>query len=564
MGWGGARPGSGPKRTPEQVAAKIARKPREAPKVAAEPKSNVIDFRRVFSQISAQINAEKASTASRAPEHTPFRLLSDLHPPRAVPKDIPDVKLAMDEAIGGDYQWATNAVAGFAFPGILQNGYAFLGYPFLAELAQIPEYRVISETIATEMTREWIELTATGDDDKTEKIDQLADELERLQVQDRFCDLATQDGLYGRAHLYLDTGIDLDAPNNPELTVPIGDGSELNKISDAKFAKGSLKKLKTIEAVWVYPYAYNAVNPLRDDWYRPERWYVLGNEVHRSRLLTFISQQVPDLLKPSYSFGGLSRSQMARPYVDNWLRTRQSVSDIIRMFSVFVLGTDLATLVQPGGAQILQRADMFNSTRDNRGLMMINKETEEFQNVSAPLGTLDHLQAQTQEHMAAVSRIPLVKLLGITPSGLNATAQDELRAFYDTIGAMQTRFFAPQLRVVINFAMRNLWGEVDPAIGFKFKTLWGMDERGRAEVRKIEAETGQILMDIGAVSQEEERKRIAADPDTPYQGLDIEDLPELKEEEEEGFQPLEPKGGGGGGNSADQALDAQTDDETAA
>ncbi|WP_198327721.1 hypothetical protein [Mesorhizobium sp. WSM1497] len=34
-------------------------------------------------------------------------------------------------------------------------------------------------------------------------------------------------------------------------------------------------------------------------------------------------------MKPTYSFGGLSLSQMVKPYVDNWLETRQSVNDII-------------------------------------------------------------------------------------------------------------------------------------------------------------------------------------------------------------------------------------------
>jgi hypothetical protein len=51
------------------------------------------------------------------------------------------------------------------------EGITFLGYAYLAELAQRPEYRMISETIATEMTRKWIEFTSTGaeGDDKADK-----------------------------------------------------------------------------------------------------------------------------------------------------------------------------------------------------------------------------------------------------------------------------------------------------------------------------------------------------------------------------------------------------------
>src|SRR6202011_2503289 len=117
----------------------------------------------------------------------------------------------------------------------------------------------------------------------------------------------------------------------------------------AKVGVGSLKRLRVIEPVWTYPSNYNATDPLKPDWYKPSSWFVQGKEVHSTRLLTFIGREVPDLLKPAYSFGGLALSQMAKPYVDNWLRTRQSVADIIRAFSVFLLKTNLGESLQAGG-----------------------------------------------------------------------------------------------------------------------------------------------------------------------------------------------------------------------
>ncbi|MGX8008917.1 hypothetical protein ACVDG8_007805 [Mesorhizobium sp. ORM8.1] len=75
----------------------------------------------------------------------------------------------MDSAIGGVQTWA-NA---FALSGFLTEGITFLGYAYLTELAQRPEYRVIAETIASEITRKWIRFTANDGDDKTEKIKEL-------------------------------------------------------------------------------------------------------------------------------------------------------------------------------------------------------------------------------------------------------------------------------------------------------------------------------------------------------------------------------------------------------
>ena len=39
----------------------------------------------------------------------------------------------------------------------------WLGYPYLSELAQRAEYRMINETVAREMCRKWIKITARQD-----------------------------------------------------------------------------------------------------------------------------------------------------------------------------------------------------------------------------------------------------------------------------------------------------------------------------------------------------------------------------------------------------------------
>jgi len=452
--------------------------------------------------------------------------------PGVLPKDASGAGMAMDSnadiiAAGA---WA-GGYYGYAF----SEGLEFLGYPYLAELSQRPEYRRIVEVIATEMTRKWIKLKSKGDADKTDRIAELNDALDGFAVRDSFKTIAVQDGFFGRSHLYVDTG----ATDNPEeLLTPIGTGRD--SLSRTKVAKGSLKALRPVEAVWTYPTNYNSNDPLKGDWYKPDTWFVMGKRIHASRLLTFIGREVPDLLKPAYSFGGLSLTQMAKPYVDNWLQTRQSVNDIVSAFSTFVLKTNMSESLQVGGDAGVRRAEVFNNFRNNRGLFMLDKEQEEFENVSAPLSGLDHLQAQAQEHMACPAGIPLVKFLGITPSGLNASSDGEIRTFYDWIAAYQHALFRENLTRVIDFVQLTIWGEVDDEITYEFEPLWELNEKERAEVEKTGADTAQVRIDSGVISPEEERRRLAGDPSSPYDGLDPDDAPDLLDEEAQG---LEPEGG---------------------
>jgi hypothetical protein len=360
--------------------------------------------------------------------------------------------MAMDNALVGNLNFAADAwLAGPVLDGLPGEGLLFLGYSYLAELAQRPEYRVMAETIADDATRNWIDFDVTGDEakqaeerkkdpqgydermadpdeqkkrvaagGKSDKVKELKDDQLRLGVKDRYYEQVRNDGFFGRSHNFLDIrepGTDAIAPN--ELKMPIGDSRDQTSIT--KCQKGWFQGMRTIEPVWTYPLMYNAINPLREDWYNPQVWFVMGQEIHGSRLQTFVGHPVPDMLKPAYAFGGLSLTQMAKPYVDIWLQTRQSVAALIHSFSVMVLMTDISTLLQPGNAgNLLARVAMFNMLRDNQGTFVVNKNTEDFKNVSASLSGLHELQAQAQEHMAAVHRIPLVKFTGIQPAGLNA------------------------------------------------------------------------------------------------------------------------------------------------
>ena len=173
--------------------------------------------------------------------------------------------------------------------------------------------------------------------------------------------------------------------------------------------------------------------------------------------------------------------------------------------------------------------------------MALNRDTEEFNNVSAPLGSLPDLQAQTQEHMAAIARIPLVKFTGLQPAGLNASSEGEIRVFYDSIKAFQEAIYREPLTAVLNFIQLSEFGEIDPDITFDFVDLWQLDDAGEAAVQKTKADTDTAYLADGVITPEEVRQRVANDKKSQYQGLDLsQPLPEPKMPEIGGGE--EPEG----------------------
>lgn len=438
-------------------------------------------------------------------------------PPRFTPPvvyGVPDEdKIAMDSAMSSVYDYASISFAGFE---------AFMGYPLLAQLTQLAEYRMLSEKTAEAMTRKWIKLRSKGDADKTELIQAIDDELTRLNVRELFCECAKLDGFFGRAQLFIDTG----QQSGQDLERPL-------VVADATM-RDRLRKFKVIEPMFTYPNDYDASNPMSDSYYAPRSWFVMGQKVHSSRLLTFVGRPVPDILKPAYNFGGMSMSQLARPYVDNWLKTRQSVNRLISNFSTSGVKTNLGDVLAGGsGEDMLERVQLYTDMRDNQGTMLLDMETEDFFQYNVPLSGLDKLQAQAQEHLASVSSMPLPVLTGVTPAGLNATAEGDLDVWYEHIGSRQTQFFRPNLTRIIEMIQVSKFGAVDPDIVYDFVPLKDQDEGELAANRKSDAEAAAIYVEMGAVSPVDVRRRLAADEHSGYNGIDVNVMPEAPEEEDD-------------------------------
>lgn len=407
------------------------------------------------------------------------------------------------------------------YAGVLDSfadqGLGFLGYGYLAQLTQRVEYRMPSEVRAEEMTRKWIQLEYAGEEEDGDKIGELNKALEDFKVRDIIRRALEVDGEFGRSQIFIDTG----SANNPaELATKL-------MVDSRKIAKGGLRGFKVIEPLWSYPQEYDSANPLAPDFYIPQVWYVQGKRVHASRLLTIVSKPVPDMLKPAYAFGGVSLTQIAIPYVENFLRTRDSISELIHSFSIMVLMTDMTSILTGGPADdLLSRLEVYTEFRDNRGMFAVDKATEDMKNLAVPLSGLDKLQAQAQEQMATPFREPLVKAFGITPSGLNASDDGEIRVFYDGIHAGQEKLVRDPLTVMTNAIQLHLWGEIDENITFSFVPLWQPTEQEASATRKQDADTDVEYVTNGIIDPLEVRKRLAADKSNPYHGLDVEDVPE--------------------------------------
>lgn len=452
------------------------------------------------------------------PVHFPIRFYE---PPRGV---VPQgetaqvandagLQLAMDTSPGfGDQFYAYSNIAGFP------------GYPYLMALSLRTEYRQMATALSTERTRKWITINSTDTDDEgtKDKITQIEQAFSRLHCQQVVRKQVEHDAFYGTGQILINhRGADLETPLI---------------LSEKTIKKGMLQGFTNVDPVWTTPLSYNALDPSSPDFYKPSAWWVMGQRWDATRMIIMVTREVPDIFKPGFNFSGISLSQLAEPYVNNWLRTRQSVSDLVNNFSILVLKTAMDQVLTGGsdGSDLFSRIKLFSACRSNKGVMALDKDREELEQLAVPLSGLHELQAQAQEQMCCPSHEPATIMTGISPSGFGNVSEGEIRMWNDWVHALQEAYDRPVIETMLKLVQLDLFGEIDPEITIQFNPLYEMTEEQISNMRVNESIRAGNLIDRGVIDSTEERERLARDPDSGYQGIDIDKEIEQPAEEELG------------------------------
>lgn len=422
-----------------------------------------------------------------------------------------EAMLANDSACA--YAW--NLLSHSMELGQMPTTASFLGYPALQDIAQNGLIRACIETVADDMTRDFGKIKSE-EPDKAEIVVAMNNALEQFHIRDVLHEVAEKVGYFGGCLVYIDTGA-----NDAELQTPLNMDEYSNELRN-------LKAFRVIDPINVYPGAYNSAEPLKPDFFRPVHWYVMGKRVHASRLIRFVANEVPQLLKPVYNFFGIAQAQLLWDYVIHFSECRVATANIAKKYSMTVFKTNmLATLMDGAGTdQIDKRMRLIAMYQDNNSITAIDKDNEDIVKIETPIGGLTDITKQGLEFLAALNRTPAVKLLGISPSGFNATGESDLRNYNDHISSQQEKVFGHGLKIIIDCIHVFLFGKTNDGLTFEWSELGEEDQTAMANTQKVKADTMAVFLDRSVISPEEARQAVASDPDSPLSFIDPAEVPE--------------------------------------
>lgn len=338
------------------------------------------------------------------------------------------------------------------------------------------------------------------DKDLAEKIQR---GLQKVQLVERFIKAAQNENAYGGGALYPITG------DIGDLEEPLDE----NSIQ-------SVSAFHVLEPRELTPVSY--YTDLTDPKFgQPEVWRliplnsgVMGmamTYIHESRLITFPGRRVSRQLQ-SYQRPGWGDSQLSGVYaiVRDFGSAWGHAAALLQDFSQGVLSMDgYADLMnqKDGEAIVRARLSMLDQMRSTMRMMIVDKG-DTFSRQTTPMGGLSDLLHDFALRIAAAAEQPVTVLFGMAPAGLNATGDNDVRGWYDSVEARREHHYRPRLEHAIRLFML---GQDSPCAGVEpevwsadFPPLWTPTEKEQADTRLAIAQTDKIYaIDIAACTPDD-------------------------------------------------------------
>lgn len=297
---------------------------------------------------------------------------------------------------------------------------------------------------------------------------------------------------------------------------------------------GSYKGISIVEPYWALPsWTESAMSePGNLNFYQPEYYSFPYNgtikKVHRSNLIISTHGQVPDILKPSYYFGGIPLPQMVYERVYAAEKVANEAPLLALTKRLLVADANLEQLyTDPETSK--NKIDRLVKMRDNFGVWC-KQPGDQFTQIDTSLTDFDQLIMTQYQIVAGIVDIPMFKLMGSNFKGMNPTGEGELKNYVQTLQSLQENVFKPLIERHNLLSMKSDFGQSD-MVSAKFHPVDMPTEKELAEVEALKAQTDTAYVNSGILSPEEVRAKVAADKSNSYNSLSEEMPADLDLEE---------------------------------
>jgi phage-related protein (TIGR01555 family) len=217
--------------------------------------------------------------------------------------------------------------------------------------------------------------------------------------------------------------------------------------------------------------------------------------VHHSRIIEIHGSPIPwgaTRYDREQRYWGISVLQNVEDKLSAVGSSIESVNHLLEEFSVgkYKLANLADILNQADGAELIKtRMEVMDLTRSVFHSMYFDKDDDFYrENVSfAGVPEVLHILFML---VSAATGYPITRLFGVSPAGMNATGESDMRNYYDKVRSKQVAEAEPVLLRLIKI-ISEWQGYPEPYV--KWNPLEQLSQKEQAEVDKLKADKDQVV-----------------------------------------------------------------------
>jgi phage-related protein (TIGR01555 family) len=248
--------------------------------------------------------------------------------------------------------------------------------------------------------------------------------------------------------------------------------------------------------------------------YEPTYWLIGGVKYHHTHCEVFIHSDVPQILKPTYLYGGVSLTQQIFDAVYNAEISANEIPQLLQTMRQEVLHTDISQVVLNQG-EIIQSLETITALKNNYGTRLIGTD-DNLEQMTTSLNGLDELVAGRYKIVAAVAQMPVAKLMKTDLTGGLVKGGGEESIYHETLEVIQVKLMR-FLRRHYRLAELSLFG-TSTGLTATFEKPDAMTQNEKLEAEKIKTDIDEANVAMGAISGDDVRARHNLDKESIYFG----------------------------------------------
>jgi uncharacterized protein len=224
--------------------------------------------------------------------------------------------------------------------------------------------------------------------------------------------------------------------------------------------------------------------------------------IHPSRCVRFIGAELPDWQMSDIGWGdsvlvafndALRAAASAQANLASLVE--EAVVDIIKV-------PDLAGALSTTAStnNLLKRFGLASMLKSNNHTLMLDA-AEAHEQKAINFSSLPDVVKTFLQMASGAADIPMTRLIGMSPSGLQSTGDSDIRNYYDKIAADQNTDLRPALAPLDEVLIRSALGSRPEEIYFEFNKLWQLDDLQKATLDKTKADTAAVYINANVLPE---------------------------------------------------------------